>query len=397
MNGSLAATVIAPSAPGRLGTPVDAPAALHYLEELARWRDARRLELDQLDQAALAAPARVRTGRPAATTPAAVTGDIMLSLALWKAAADRYALLLQVWDSGRVGSTERTRMSALIWGRLDATVDPTLVSRSSVPGDSALAVSLPEACRLSDALAAQLRVRLGIETSGAEVTERVRQLRAQLERIRDQVGLEPAGRAQQEAAGTQSRLARRLQEVTDKASRGGDVGGLLGPLEADASVFERDLIVHGSQRRAAAELADQATQQQRELRQRAGELGALVAECIAAVTPAPRYAVPAVDALGPVPATSELLTAYRARQAQVARAMSVVQQAYGGALAERAELLGRLEAYRAKAEALGYADRPGVADAYALASSALHQRPCRMALARQLVPLYQTYVTLESG
>ena len=53
--------------------------------------------------------------------------------------------------------------------------------------------------------------------SGAEITERIRQLRAQMERIRDQVDLEPAGETQQQAAGKQSRLARRLKEIADKA------------------------------------------------------------------------------------------------------------------------------------------------------------------------------------
>ena len=107
-------------------------------------------------------------------------------------------------------------------------------------------MSLPEACRLSDALLSQLRVKLGLDPSGAEITERVRQLRAQMERIREQIDLEPAGAPQQQAALEQSRLARRLKELAEKASRGGDVGGLLGPLEIDAATFERDLIVNGT-------------------------------------------------------------------------------------------------------------------------------------------------------
>ena len=55
----------------------------------------------------------------------------MLSMALWKAVSDRYELLLATWDSGRVGAAERERMSSLIWGRLDATLDPSLLARSS--------------------------------------------------------------------------------------------------------------------------------------------------------------------------------------------------------------------------------------------------------------------------
>ena len=94
---------------------------------------------------------------------AEVTDDITLSMVLWKAASDRYEQLKSVWDSGRVGPAERERLATLIWGRLDAT---NLHA-------SGLSMSLPEACRLSDALAAQLRVRLGLELSGAEVTTRL--------------------------------------------------------------------------------------------------------------------------------------------------------------------------------------------------------------------------------
>ena len=126
-------------------------------------------------------------------------------------------------------------------------------------------MSLPEACRLSDALASQLRVRLGLELSGAEVTTRLRSLRAQLERIRDQVVTEPAGSRQQQAAEQQSRLARRLRELTEKADRGGDVGGLLEPLEIEATTFERDLIVGGARRREAGAKVAQARRLRSEL------------------------------------------------------------------------------------------------------------------------------------
>ena len=71
-----------------------------------RWRDAPAPELDELDKAALQAP-----------TGSAATGDILLSMALWKAVSDRYELLMATWDSGRVGSH-----------RADAHGDPDLGS-----------------------------------------------------------------------------------------------------------------------------------------------------------------------------------------------------------------------------------------------------------------------------
>src|SRR5215211_7987857 len=103
-----AGQVIAPVAPGQMGSALDARAADVYIDELGRWRDARRHELDELDKAALQA-----------ASGSAATGDLLLSMALWKAVSDRYELLLATWDSGRVGATELTRMATLIWGRLD--------------------------------------------------------------------------------------------------------------------------------------------------------------------------------------------------------------------------------------------------------------------------------------
>jgi hypothetical protein len=271
-------------------------------------------------------------------------------------------------------------MSTLIWGRLDASAA------------SGLSVSLPEACRLSDALLSQLRVKLGFDPSGTEITERIRQLRAQMERIREQIDLEPAGAAQQQAALEQSRLARRLKELTDKAGRGGDVAGLLGPLEIDASTFERDLIVAGARRRDSAALVERAREQRAGLRAREAALHRIVEECIRRVDPAPRYAVPDIAALGEMPSTRDELANYLRRLDQVSRAMTLAQTAYTKALEDHQELGSRLEAYRAKAMATGVAEVPDVAQAYQLARNALDDTPSRMVLARQLVSVYQTYL-----
>ena len=376
-----AGQVTAPPAPGRMGVEVQPTEAMAYLDQLGRWRDERRTELDQLDEAALHAP-----------NGSAAISDITLSMALWKAVSDRYEQLLATWDAGRVGPTERTRLANLIWGRLDAA--ELTGGRLGAAGASGLSVSLPEACRLSDALVSQLRVRLGLEVSGAEITARIRQLRAQMERIRDQVDLEPAGDAYQEAAKTQSRLARRLAELADKSGRGGDVAGLLGPLEIEAATFERDLIVGGARRRDAAALVGRARSTTAALEAREAALRELVEECVRTVDPAPRYAVPDVELLGPVPNTAAQLEIYLRRLDQVGRAMSHAQDAYRQALAEHEELGGRLDAYRSKAVALKVADVSDVTRAYTMAREALDRQPCRMVLARQLVDLYQTYVQI---
>lgn len=374
----------APPAPGRLGSPLDPGAAQVYLDALGRWRDDRRGELEQLDQVALASP-----------EPTSFTGDISLSLAVWKAVSDRYDLLLATWNGGRVGPAERERMSSLIWGRLDATLDPRVLASLSATGSipaSGLTVSLPEACRLSDALASQLRVRLDIDPSGLEVAEALRQLRAQLERIRDQVNLEPAGAGQQQAAQKQARLSRRLKEIADKAGRGGDVGGLIEPLEIEASTFERDLIVTGALRRQSSAQVEQARALRADLELREGALALLVERCVAGVDPSPNYAVPDIDALGPVPSTAALLEAYLKRLHQVSRALTHAQDAYTAALTARDELHGRWQAYRAKAEALRLAD-PDLALVTELAERIFARQPVRMAVAEQVVTLYQTLVS----
>ena len=377
----------APPAPGRMGMRLDSQAGLVYLEELGRWCDDRRRELEQLDQAALQSP-----------DAHAVTSDVMLSMALWKAVADRYELLLVSWDSGRAGPAERERMSSLIWGRLDATLDPSLLAAPALQGsslsNSGLAVSLPEACRLSDALAIQLRVRLKLDPSGLEINERLRQLRAQMERVRDQVDLEPAGTGQQQAAQRQSQLARRLKEASDKAARGGDVVGLLNPLEIEATTFERDLIVNGARRRQAGALVDQARTRRRELQARAAALQQLVDNCVRTVDPSPKYAVPEVDALGPVPNTAEALEVYLRRLDQVGRAMTLAQTAYSRSLADREDLLTLLDAYQVKAAALGLGEDPDLSRAYELARDALARQPTRMLIANQLVGLYQSYLQI---
>ena len=210
-------------APSRMGVEVQPTQALTYLEQLGQWRDGRRAELDQLDQAALQSP-----------NGAAATGDITLSMALWRSrTATSSCCRSGTWP----GWTDRTDPAR------HADLGPAGHRRRLRPRGLA-AGGLPAVGRAG----LSLRVRLGLEVSGAEITERVR-LRAQMERIRDQVTLEPAGAAQQQAAGQQARLARRLKEIADKAARGGDVGGLLGPLEIDAATFERDLIVGGARRR----------------------------------------------------------------------------------------------------------------------------------------------------
>jgi hypothetical protein len=386
-----AATAITPQPPGRIGAAVTPEDALGYLEALGAWRDQRRGELDQLDQAAMAAPdGGSATG---------LTGDVLLSMALWKAVADRHDLLLATWDSGRVGQAELERLSTLIWGRLDATLDPRLAQRPDVPSSSgALAVSLPEAMRLSDALAASLRARLSLDPTDADVTARLRQLRAQLERVRDLVFAEPQ-ETREAFSHKLAKLDARLAEIVDKAKRGADVGGLVGPLEADAARIERDLIVGSATRAEAARSVTRARQLRSELEARGAAIRDLAAQCVATVNPAPKLAVPDVAALGPVPQTVAEVDAYLARLATVSRALNFAHGAYATAMDERSELRGRLEAYAIKAARVagtGTLSGTGAGDdlgeLFRRAEDTLRAEPTDMVRARALVAAHQAYL-----
>ena len=381
----------APAAPGRLGHALVPQDALRYLEALSTWRDERKAELDVLDEAALGA-----------VDSAAYTGDLLLSMALWKAVADRLDLLVATWDSGRVGPTELERLSTLVWGRLDATTTQRAASAGTAAGShvpSALAVSLPEACRLSDALAASLRARLGIDPSEADLQARLRALRASVERVRDLVDREPA---QARAAGSAilDRLDVRVADVLARTQRGADAGGLLGPLELDAARAERDLIVGASNRRADAHDEAMARTLRAELEARGAALRDLAARCVAQVAPAPRLAVPDVSALGPVPTDPAAVDAYLVRLDAVGRAMTVAQDAYASALSERDELRGTLGAYAAKAAARPASPTSAgsgllaadLAELQRRASDALDREPADLVRGRALVAAYRAYL-----
>lgn len=415
-----AATAITPEPPGRIGVAISPQDALRYLEALGAWRDQRRSELDLLDEAALSqGDGNTGTGTTGTGTTgtAGLTGDVMLSMALWKAVADRHDLLMATWDSGRVGQAERERLSTLIWGRLDATLDPRLAQRPDVPSSSgALAVSLPEAMRLSDALAASLRVRLSLDPADADVTSRVRQLRAQVERLRDLVSAEPAD-TRDTFSRKLAKLDTRLGEMADKARRGADIGGLLGPVEADAARMERDLIVGSATRAEAARDITRAGELRAELEARGAAIRDLAARCVATVNPAPRLAVPDVAALGPVPQSAAGVGAYLVRLATVSRALNLAHAAYATAMDERDELRGRLEAYAvkaARASAGGVrgsasdghtgdhrADRHGadddLAELFRRAQEVLRAAPADMPRARALVAAHQAYLTSRAA
>lgn len=364
-------STVSPAAPGRLGVAPRANDLLDYLGRLDAWLGERRSELDALDEQI------VRSGRQAE-----LTGDIGLALALWQAAKTRQNLILATWDSGRVGPQELERLSALIWGRLDT-------AGSEVAQLQSMAVSLPEAGRLCDALVAQLRTRLNTDPNAEQQQIRLRDLRAQLERIRDQVKLEPPAFAPTSGAKLAA-LAARAQDLSEKRERGGDVGGLLGSLEIDAARLERDLIVGAAQRREARDLLTRAREELAEASAREQAVRTLASQVAAAVWPAPMAMVPSVSGLGPVPNTRAALGGYVDALTRVDTQLTEIHAALTKTLADRDATAALLSALQAKAAALGQATDPQLTALGQVISSGLAATPVVLPVIQQLLGAYST-------
>ncbi|XVX20614.1 hypothetical protein ACQP1U_01660 [Actinomycetota bacterium] len=363
---------VAPAAPGALGQDVAPELLMRYLDALGRWRDQRRRELDELDAAALNSP-----------EGAAVTGDITLSMALWKAVSDRHDLLLATWNSGRVGPTERRQLATLIWGRLE-----------QQPGaNSSLAVSLPEASRLSDSLASSLRARLRIDGADPDHANRLRALRAQIERIRDQLAVIPE-QMRATAGGRLDGLDRRLDDVVDRSKRGSDIGGLIGTLEADAALTERDLIVGAAQGAQTAGQRVQVEQLREELIAKGKAVQALADKAAATVRQAPRLAVPDVTALGPVPTGQGELTAYADRLALVERALGQAHAAYAAALEHQGDLATRQSEVTTASESLSTQVAADLAPLRAAVEQAQQASPVDLQRIEALVAAQQAYLSV---
>jgi hypothetical protein len=363
---------LAPRAPGRLGEAASVSELSTCLTDLGDWVRRRQQELDRVDAASLRS-----------TDPDAYTADVTLSMALWQSVSDRQAALARLWDSGRADATARERMSQVIWARIDP-------GAGAAPGG--LALSLVEACRLSDALINQLGSRLAFDPSAADAPVRLAALRDAMERLRELVKQEPSWGSQVE------NLAMRINDLSTRAMRGGDVAAPLKQLETDAAQAERDLIVRTAsvrqaerdkvaaaarlveeQRAAAARLVEDrraAGTRLEELKAREVKARELVDRCVAQIARAPRFAVPEPAVLGEVPVERAPLDAYLARLDAVGRAMDFVEKAYAAPLAKRSELLALLDAYRVMAARAGQQTDPVVAAALEQVRATLAAVPC---------------------
>lgn len=359
----------APAAPGRLGQAIPAAELLAYLDALGRWRDERRQELDRIDAAALRSD-----------DAHSYTGDLTLAMTMWQSVADRLDRLTKVWDSGRVGPQQREEMSRLIWGTgsgLAGTADAA----------AGVALSLVEACRLSDALTAALRARLAFDPVAADLAARLAHTRASLARSAESLAARRTARP--ETVPDVDALRRRLDDLAARAAKGADISGPFAAVEAAAARAERDLIVAAASHRDLSRDYRATVERRRELEAQEEDLRVLVSRVVLAVTPAPRMAVPDVERLGRVPQARVALDAYRTRLENVGRALAMASGAYTAALDDLAELRGRLSALAAKAASTGQAGDPVLTAVHDLARGLLQSSPCPLPQARELVSTYQ--------
>jgi len=343
---------------------------LAYLDALTDWLESQRADLDRLD-------ARVQqNGGPTGTM------DMATTLSIWQAIKQRQDDLLRVWDSGRVIATDLAKLAGLIWSPLNDMLTPG----ASLNTGAGLSVSLPEACRMLEALITQLASSYQFAQVTSEISVRMQNLRAQLERIRQQADLDPP-EIQATTGPPVTQLGDDIAAMIAQADRGGDIGGTLAPLEIRAAQLERDLIVGHAERATLAQAIAQARARRQALADRAAGLAGLVAQVRDAVSPAPKYALPRVEALGDVPSSASALAAYRARLDQVDSALTIVDQANRQALAAKTALSTKLASLRQ--QAVGQAQSDLVTQLGGQIDQVMATSPTPVDLASRLIDAYQ--------
>ncbi len=348
-----------PTPPGALGRAAGREELLDFLAALEEWLDRTRGELDRLDEVA-----------QRASDAGAHSSDVVLAMALWQALRNRADSIVVEWDSGRADATARERISTHIWGRL---------------GSGALDVTLPEGARLVDALVAALRERLAIDPSTVKLVARLRQVRAELVRCEDLVqAMSDAELTERVAA-----LATRQRRLLSEASRGADVTGPLGELEADTARAHRDLLVMTSRSGELRRDRERALELRDALAARRPVLLELEARCRREILRPPRLAVPDPHRLGDPPNDRAGVDAYLARLDAAARAVDAAEHAYTSPLRARASLRYRLAQAQSDAAAHGRDSSPTVQAGWTEASDAVSRTPCDVDLARALVAQYE--------
>ncbi len=366
-----------PSPPGSLTDRPTASQVLTFLDELRVWSTALRDSLAALDR-------RARV----ATTPDRFTADLTLALSLSESIDRRYDELVAVWDSGRVLAKELDHIAQLLWGRLpDALGNPS-------------AFSLPEATSLASALEDRLDGQLDADAiAGSGAADRIDPLRETLARCRRLA--ETLGRRGGEA----DQLLAELDAALAAGGTPAELGATIERLADAGERLERDLIKETALRSSVEAEAAALGARLAGLQVTEGRVRADAEACRTKIADPPRLAVPDISVLGPVPplpdgpeavgawhAAADRLHEYRDRLDRAGAALAEADHRFAAPMAERAELRGLAEAYRAKAGARGLAEDPALEQAFQAARTILWRAPCDLAAARTAVAAYEAAV-----
>lgn len=381
---------VAPTPPAGPGEQPEDRAVDHYLSELARWRMRREHELSALDEVTRTHPDRD-----------ALNEDVTASMTLYHAIAQRHDLLMASWEDVRDGDGEREWVSTLLWGVLEMP-----------DGDpQALALGLPDALRMSDALAASLRARTGADGEELPVRQRVAALRADLDRLEGVVArddsAEGGGGAGYGSAGD-SRLFQDGREVdpalTERLAQARLRLDALGPradeealveigeLESELAGLERALLVAAAEEAHGTADLDQARAEREHLVAKGEAVRALAARVLESVTPAPTLGIPDVSALGEVPTEESELTAYVGNLERVGRALDQAHATYAAALAEYADLADRAERLASTLAGCGAPTSVDLSGMLTAAKESLHNKPADVRRAAALVAAQEAYL-----
>lgn len=355
---------VAPAPPAGPGDQPDAGAIDDYVSELGRWRVRREHELRALDELT-----RVHERRDE------LADDVTTAMTLYHAIAQRHDLLMAAWGEGEHGRDERGWVSQLVWGVLELP-----------DGDAhALALPLPDALRLCDAMAGALRAQIGADEDGMPWRRRVDALASEVDRVRKQLVTE----------GRDGQLSARLDEV------GQAVAGLRERPEEDAALdepgraasvlatVERELLVARASEAHGRVDREQAVA---ELVARGEAVRNLAQQALDTINPAPRLGIPDVEALGEVPEDEAGLATYSTNLERVGRALEQAHSTYAAALAEFADLADRAERLARTLAGCGAPTSVDLAGMLTAAKESLHTRPADVRRAAALIAAQEAYL-----
>lgn len=371
---------VAPAPPAGPGEQPAAGAISRYVSELARWRRRRDHELRALDELTRSHDEREALG-----------AEVTAAMALFHAVAQRHDLILATWGDGGVatdgnGEAERGWVSQLVWGVLEMP-----------DGDAhALALPLPEALRLSDAMASSLRARIGADDDDVPAADRRVALEQELARVREALAGGGEGAGDGDGAGDGSltgrldRVEERLAALVDPADDG--AVARLGELGLELAAVDRAVVVGRAAQAHERADRDQAVAEREHLVARGEAVRSLAEKTLNSITPAPRLGIPDVEALGEVPEGDAELATFVTNLERVGRALDQAHSTYAAALAEYADLADRAERLARTLAGCGAPTSVDLAGMLTAAKECLHTQPADVRRAAALIAAQEAYL-----